>query len=690
MEPRQDQSPAPDTQPAEPEAVEAPAAGEPPVDEAATSETPVVEPQLDEPAPTEQPEAGSTESQLEEPAPTDPDAHPRPTAGSAGDGQPPAGEPEPAARPDSEPSPGVDTASEQADAPTAGGDAGAGTSDERRPTAPVAPENVAQLIAATLRSAGVRLAFTVPGESFLPVLDAMSAVGIRIVATRHESAAAFAAEAYGQLTGRPAVCLGSRSVGAANLAIGLLTATADSTPMFVLAGQVDRSMLGRESFQEADLVGTIGRLAKWAGSLDSADNAVATLEDAVRATVEGRPGPAFLAIPEDVLLEAVPQGTTAPTVRSRPEAPSVDDIRAVLHFLASAERPLILAGAGVLRARCSNDLVRFAELLHVPVVASWRRGDVIPNDNPLYLGMTGFGSPAAVRERIQAADALLVIGSRLNEVTTDGYRLPAAGQAWMHVDIDPREATMGEIPAPVRVIRADARAFLRGSVARLKGAVLLAGPVATRDEHNTRDRVAFEAASVVAGGAWEGPGVHPGRIIEELRRLLPDDAILTTDAGSFSGWAARGFQFRRPGTFLGPTSGAMGYGFPAALAAALVHRERRVVALVGDGGMAMSMAELETAVREGAHVIAIVFDNEQFGMIHTAQAAIGSADAPGTDLGALDFAAVARACGARGVRVESDSAFENVLRTALAASGPSVIQLSLDRRWVSVDQPAVS
>jgi acetolactate synthase-1/2/3 large subunit len=304
--------------------------------------------------------------------------------------------------------------------------------------------------------------------------------------------------------------------------------------------------------------------------------------------------------------------------------------------------------------------------------------------------MTGFGSPATVRDRIAAADALLVIGSRLNEVTTDGYRLPQPGQPWMHVDVEPRDGSVGDIPAPLRTIRADARAFLRASVARLKGAVLLAEPVAARDAHNSEDREAWEAASVVDRGTWDGPGVHPGRIVTELRRLLPDDAILTTDAGSFSGWAARGFQLRRPGTFLGPTSGAMGYGFPAALAAALVHRERRVVALVGDGGMAMSMAELETAVREEAHVIAIVFDNEQFGMIHTAQTDLGSSDAPGTSLGALDFAAVARACGARGVKVESDSAFESVLRTALAASGPSVIQLSLDRRWVSVDRPAVT
>ena len=246
----------------------------------------------------------------------------------------------------------------------------------------------------------------------------------------------------------------------------------------------------------------------------------------------------------------------------------------------------------------------------------------------------------------------------------------------------------GDTPAPLRAVRADARAFLRAAVARLKDGVLVAEPLLARERHNARDREAWEAATIVDASAWTGPGIHPGRIVADLRRLLPEDAILTTDAGSFAGWAARGFRFRRPGTFLGPTSGAMGYAFPAALAAALVHRERRVVALVGDGGMGMTMAEVETAVREGAHVVAIVFDNERYGMIREHQDRQGSPTAPGTDLGPVDFAAAARACGARGVRVDTDAAFEPALRTALAASGPTVIQLQLDRRWASVDRPA--
>ena len=613
------------------------------------------------------------------------------SAAQAADGpgtEVPAEEPE-AAEADEAPAGDVPYEAELLAAPPAGDVPYEAADDaEMESPEPASLTTVAELVAATLRAAGVRLAFTVPGESFLPVLDALHAAGIRVVATRHEGAAAMAAEAYGQLTGRPAVCLGTRVVGAANLSIGVHTATADSSPMFVLVGDVVRGVRGREAFQEADLVATVGRLAKWAGRIDDAETAAAALEAATRAVLEGRPGPALLALPEDVLDLPLPDGTRAPVVRPHPDLPSVSDVRAVLHELAGAERPLILAGAGVLRARCSNDLVRLAELLHVPVVSSWRRGDVIPNDHQLYLGMTGFGSPASVRERIEAADLLVVIGSRLSEPTTFGYTLPAPGQRWVHVDVEPRTQAVGETPAPVMAIRADARAFLRAATARLKDAVLLAEPLAKRDLHNAADRAAYEAASSVDHHPWSGPGANPGKVIADLRRLLPEDAILTTDAGAFAGWAARGFRFRRPGTFLGPTSGAMGYAFPAALAAAIVHRERRVVALVGDGGMGMTLAEMETAVREGAHIVAVVFDNQRFGMIRDHQDRRGSPAAPGTDLGPLDFAAAARACGARGVRVDTDLAFEPALRTALAASGPTLIHVLVDRRWVSVDHPA--
>jgi acetolactate synthase-1/2/3 large subunit len=361
----------------------------------------------------------------------------------------------------------------------------------------------------------------------------------------------------------------------------------------------------------------------------------------------------------------------------------------VLHLLAGARRPVILAGGGVLRARTSSDLTKLAELLHVPVVAAWRRGDVISNEHPLYLGMAGFGAPQTVRERLESADAMLVVGCRLNEITSFGWSIPAEGTRWAHVDLAPR-GTPDSVPAGLRppdfVIRSDARAFIRSAVQRLQAAVLDAALVDARRATNETDRTAWEAATVVDDGAWEGPGVHPGRVIATLRRLLPDDAILTTDAGNFAGWAARGFRFRKPGTFIGPTSGAMGYGLPAAIAAALVHRDRPVVALCGDGGLAMTMAELETAVREGARVIVLAFDNERYGMIRMYQDRRGTSTPAGTELGPIDFVGVARALGARGTRVESDAAFEPALRQALSAERPTVIHLPLDRRWVSVDE----
>ncbi len=552
---------------------------------------------------------------------------------------------------------------------------------------PSGPRTVGRYIADALRAAGVRVAFTVPGESFLGVLDALQDAGIRVIATRHEGGAAFMAEAYGQLTGRPAACLGTRAVGSANLAIGVHTARQDSTPMFALVGQVQRPFLGREAFQEVDQVATLGRLAKWAAQPMSAEEIPAIMTEAVRQALGGRPGPVLLALPEDLLDELAPEVEGASSPRAGTARATEDEIRSVLHLLAGARRPVILAGAGVLRARTSTEMLKFAELLHVPVIASWRRADVISNDHPLYLGMAGLGAPAIVRERLASADAILVLGSRLNEATSYDYTIPAAGQRWAHVDIEPNRPA--DLPAASRTVTADARTFLKAAneILTTRG-VLDAGLVTVRDAHNAEDRAAWEAASVVDATPWDGPGIHPGRIITTLREILPDDAIVTTDAGNFAGWAGRGFRFRRPGTFLGSTSGAMGYGLPSAIAAALVHRDRSVVALTGDGGLAMTLSELETAVREHARVVVLVFDNQRYGTIRMWQDKRGSGQGVATELGPVDFAAAARAFGAGGAHVTTDLEFEPALRTALSADGPTVIQLTLDQAWVSVDRPA--
>ena len=638
-------------------------------------------------APAESIEAATAPEPAPVPAPDrDPAVEPEPVPEvSAAEPEPePAAEPEPkpelAVAPQPEPPPAPEPKPQPAPEP------------EPRPAAEPEPRpeparSVGRYIADALRAVGVRYAFTVPGESFLGLLEGLDAAGIRIVGTRHEGAAAFMAEAHGQLTGRPAVCLATRAVGAANLAIGIHTARQDSSPMFALVGQVERRFRGREAFQEIEQATTLGGLTPHAAEIRTAADVPAAVGDAIRAALVGRPGPVLLSLPEDLLDEVIPEGTALDTARPAPPRPEPDEVRSVLHFVAAAERPVILAGGGVLRARTSTDLLRLAELLDIPVIAGWRRGDVISNDHRLYLGMAGYGSPAAVHERLGRADALLVVGCRLSEITSFGYTIPGIDQRWAHVDIEPLSGRDG-LPPPALTVRSDARAFLRAAVTRLQGSVLDASVVDARRLVNRADREAWEAAAAVDEVEWTGPGVHPGHTIATLRRVLPDDAIFATDAGNFGLWLARHFRFRRPGTFLGPTSGAMGYGLPAAIAAALVHRDRAVVAVAGDGGFAMTMAELETAVREKARVIAIVFDNERYGTIRMHQDRRGPDAAIATDLGPVDFAAIARAFGARGVHVDGDAGFEPALRQALATDRPTVIHLALDRAWVSPDQPA--
>ena len=524
-----------------------------------------------------------------------------------------------------------------------------------------------------------------PGESFLEVLDALPEVGIRVVATRHEGGAAFMAEAVGSLTGQPAACLATRAVGGANLAIGIHTAYQNSTPMVTVLGQVKRSLRGREAFQEVELDQTIGGLAKWAAELRDSATAAELVGEGLRAMVSGRPGPVLFATPSDILAEDF-DGRT-PDVR--PVAPPLADERAVaeaVSLLAGASRPLIIAGGGVLRARATDQLLRFAELLGVPVMAAWRRPDVFPNDHPLYLGMTGLDTPASVLPRLMAADALLVIGCRLNEMTSFTYRIPADDTRWAHVDLQPRVAHAG-LRAPDLAVAADAGAFLEAASRAVAAAAQPAHP--ERAAQNAQDRAAFELSRVVDGGAWTGPGVHPGKAVTTLQRVLPADAILTTDAGNFNGWIARGYRFGQPGTFLGPTSGAMGYGITAGIAASLCHPRRPVVAMCGDGGAAMVVAEMETAVREGASPLVLVFDNNRYGTIAARQLRAGT-PLVGTELGPIDFAAVARACGARGGRITRDSELEPALRDALAAGGPALLHLALDPSWVSVDQSPVS
>ena len=338
------------------------------------------------------------------------------------------------------------------------------------PPAPPEPTTVSAEVARWVHGLGARMCFTVPGESFLPLIDDLEAVGIRVVVTRHEGGAAFMAEALAQLSGRPQIVLVTRTVGAANASIGIHAARQDSVPVIALVGHVERGHLGREAFQESDLVRGIGSLAAWAGQIDDPAHVTDVLDALATTLTEGRPGPVLLALPEDVLRESIPARDTRPPAVRRP-APEMASVRTAMKWLAASERGVIVAGGGVLRARASRRLVALAEALAVPVMASWRRPDVFPNDHPLYLGMTGYASPSTVRERLEDADVVMVLGARLSEVASFEYALPHGGQRWIHVDLAPRTAHAG-LAAPDLAIAADALRFVDSALSLLRGAAL--------------------------------------------------------------------------------------------------------------------------------------------------------------------------------------------------------------------------
>jgi acetolactate synthase I/II/III large subunit len=545
-----------------------------------------------------------------------------------------------------------------------------------------------QAVVAALVAGGVRHAFTVPGESFLGVLDALHDAPIRTIATRHEGGAAFMAEAIGQLTGRPAACLATRAVGAANLAIGLHTARADSAPLIALVGQVPRAFRGREAFQEVDQVETFGRLCKAAAEV--AEPALAGPETArlLALARAGRPGPVLVALPEDLLDELVvapppPDAISVPAEPERP-APLPAAVRSVLAELAGAQTPLIVVGAGVRRSAAVAELKAFAEAALLPVVAAWRRPDGFDNEHPFYLGMSGLGAATSVRERLERADVILALGTRLNEVATYDYAVPGARTRLLQVDIEP--GFPGERRQPDVAVRADARTFLVAALERIgqEPATGLPRDAGARRRAIAADRAAYVAASTPPERP-AGDGVDPASVIRGVNALLPDDAVITTDAGNFGGWYTRYLRIRPGQRFLGPTSGAMGYALPAAIGAAAAEPGRSVVALAGDGGFAMLMAELETAVREGLRLAVLVHDNAMYGTIRAHQERAHPGRVIATQLGPVDFAAVAEACGAAAIRVHDEAQVAPALAAAFAAPGVTVVHLHMDRRRLSVD-----
>ncbi|MDP9372562.1 MAG: thiamine pyrophosphate-binding protein [Chloroflexota bacterium] len=541
-----------------------------------------------------------------------------------------------------------------------------------------------------LKREGVRHAFTVPGESFLSVLDALyDEPSFTLVAARHEGGAGFMAEAVGKLTGVPALCMATRGVGSTNMAIALHTAYQDSTPLIALIGQVETPYRGREAFQEVELAPFFSHIVKWAVEVERTERLPELVHEAIRRAISGRPGPVLLAVPTDVLdaeADFAPEHfrPAASATVPRP-VPAADDAARAVDLLLGAERPAILAGGGVGRAGATDDLVAFAEATGVPVITAFRRYDVFPNDHPLYLGATGLGAPPTVGARLREADVLLALGTRLSEFTTGTYALPAPGTRVIHVDIDPDVVGVNTKTSLALGIVADARAALRALHAAIEGR-----PDPGRRDRLTRanrDRRAFEAVTTPEAVVDRAP-VDPAGVVADLARLLPPETIITGDAGNFWGWFGRFHRFRArgaggEGAYLGPTSGAMGYAMPAAVGAALARPGLPVLAVAGDGGFLMTGNELETAVRFNLPTIALVFNNNSYGTIRMHQEREYPGRPSATDLGPVDFALFAQSLGAHGERVANNRDFAPALERALALGRPALIEVASDPELIA-------
>ena len=523
---------------------------------------------------------------------------------------------------------------------------------------------------------GVERVFSVPGESFLAVLDGLHDSAIANVVCRHEGGAAMMAEAHGKLTGRPGVAFVTRGPGATNASAGVHVARQDSTPMVLFVGQIARGDRDREAFQEVDYRAMFGGLAKWVAEIDDAARIPEYLGRAFETAMSGRPGPVVLALPEDVLSGLA----EAPDLAPIPErlAPDLSGVAArIMERLAHAERPLVVVGGPHWSAAAAADLARFAQAQGLPVAAGFRRQDYIDNRHPNYAGDLNVGVNPKLAERVRAADALLVIGSRLGDIETQGYTLldPAGhDKALIHVHADADE--IGRVWRPEMAAVAEAPAML-AALAELPscGADWSGWTRAARDDYE----------------GWLAPKETPGavkleRVIGWLSETLPEDSILTNGAGNYAGWLHRYFRFKGYRTQLAPTSGSMGYGFPAAVSAALAHPDRTVVCLAGDGCFQMTLNEMSTAVQHGAAPIVIVVNNGRYGTIRMHQEKHYPGRVSGTALANPDFAALARAYGGHGETVENDAGFAAAFARARDSGRAAMIELRVDPAALSTGQ----
>ncbi|MEM6587754.1 MAG: thiamine pyrophosphate-binding protein [Pseudomonadota bacterium] len=529
------------------------------------------------------------------------------------------------------------------------------------------------LLVDCLAAQGVRRVFCIPGESYLAALDGLFGSGIDVVVARQESGAAMMAEAAGKLTGQPGVAFVTRGPGATNASAGVHIAMQDSTPMILFVGQVASDQRDREAFQEVDYRAMFGPLAKWVAEIDRADRIPEYISHAFHVAQSGRPGPVVLALPEDMLSGPVEAMAAAPAATLPSDAASESDVAAVLDRISAAERPFMIVGGGGWSSQASDALGRFAKAMGVPVGASFRCQDYLSNDHPCYVGDVGIGINPALAERVRSSDCLIALGARLGEMTTSGYTLvspPVPEQPLIHIHAD--SAELGRVYRPNLAICARPGMFAR-QLAEAAGA------------HNGGAWLS-EARSDYE--AWQAPQATTGdlrmeNVVAHLRDVLPADAILTNGAGNYSAWLHRYYRYRGWRTQLAPTSGSMGYGLPAAVAAKLTHPDRDVICLAGDGCFQMTCQEFGTACEFGANIVVLICDNGMYGTIRMHQERAYPGRPSGTALRNPDFAAWAESYGAFGQRVTRDEDFPDAFAAARSAGKPAILHLITDPRAIT-------
>lgn len=534
--------------------------------------------------------------------------------------------------------------------------------------------NGGHLVVDGLRAEGVKKVFTVPGESFLPVLDGLYDVSdaIETVATRHEGGAGFIADGYAKASGEVGVCMVTRGVGVTNLSIALHTARQDSTPMVALVGQIPTSARYREAFQEVDLARFLSPLVKWAIEIPRTDRIPELIQQAFRVARSERPGPVVVGLPEDVLYGAAEPGPARPSIRPHAPRPAAAGLEAAYEAMTTARLPVVIAGREVLTTGASDLLVEASERLGLPVMTAFRRFDAFPNDHANYVGNIALGTPPAALRALDEADVVLGLGTRFSEITTKAYAYPTQGTRIVHVSASSEVA--GVWGADTTPIVADVRAFLEDLLAldARRGRTTAS---TERSDAIRRHRASFETLSRFDEPEPRLRGTSLSGVVQAIAERAPGDTAITTDAGNFSVWVSRYYPFRRANTHFGPISGAMGYGLPSAIGVAIADPNRLVFSFSGDGGFAMTMGELAVAAERRLPVVALVFVNGQYGTIRMHQQKHFPDRRVGTLLHNPSFEKIGAAFGIDAFRVTNNAGFDRVLDDLLADPRPAVVEI---------------